>query len=386
MKKCLPLVASLCLLLLSNMGVASDPSEREVAAWAREAKRNPKKWGYPPRDREKFFAWVEERVCAIKGFCKTGEYPDELSPYSHDENGCSAPTGDLWFRDPCNGHDNCYQHGFQCGLSRKQCDDQLLSGSLDVCGSLAAPESWRCRQMAWIYYVFVRAFGWKYYHVDPWTNAGAQNLTCSPEVTDCSSYALAADDHFCTVYVDPASPTLQCPNGTVTLTATGGRGPYVWSTSAGTLTWSGSNNEVATLAPLDPGTGTYAYSRTVSAVYAKTEAFPACTIKESPHVIYNCAGEFVMCYYGSICCGAYQFLHYPVVDPMCVYGRSGDCGLDPSNDPVWLCEKAENGVLADHRAEMGYTDCHPCILEMDGAVVMVADQDGHQAQAVVSVR
>lgn len=247
-------MAAIMTLVLARAATAesmAEPTDAEIESWAGEARANPKRWGRPPKDREKFFTWVEKRVCAMKGFCREQGDPIQLIPYSHDENGCSAPTGDLWFRNPCNGHDNCYQHGFQCGQSRRQCDEQFLSDMLDVCSSVG---NRRCRPMARIYYAFVRAFGWRYYHVDPWTNAGGATLTCSPQVSDCSSYALAPQDMFCHVYIDPELPVLQCPDGTVTFRATGGRGPYVWYSAAGKLIPSGTNDALATLAPPDGAT------------------------------------------------------------------------------------------------------------------------------------
>lgn len=52
--------------------------------------------------------------------------------------------------------------------------------------------------------------------------------------------------------LSPQNPTLTCPSGSVTFTATGGRPPYTWSTTKGVITPNGVNFETAALTP--PGT------------------------------------------------------------------------------------------------------------------------------------
>ncbi|MBI2839830.1 MAG: hypothetical protein HYX75_16070 [Acidobacteria bacterium] len=228
-----------------------------------------------------------------------------------------------------------------------------------------------------------------------WEDAAGETKRRPPEVSVSSAYVSGPLDEFCTVYIDPTSPTIQCPRGSVTFTATGGIGPYVWSTTAGTLTTSGPNNEVATLAPPDPGGtgGEIAFSRSASTLYMHVESWPDCSLQTRMHALYNCAGEFVMCYQtgGGGSCGICAYLTYPTTQPLCQIGTISyvDCGVGGECPPTLdLCEEAKHGVLADHRHDgpNNLIDCHPCVLEMAGAIVTVTDQNGHQAQATVAVQ
>jgi hypothetical protein len=88
-----------------------------------------------------------------------------------------CPLGLPCFTPACNGHDICYS---TCGSDRRACDAAFYRDMLSICADSLAPGGRtyeRCRDVAYIYWLAVDAFGQPYF-------AGGQQEVCACDNAD----------------------------------------------------------------------------------------------------------------------------------------------------------------------------------------------------------
>jgi hypothetical protein len=175
-----------------------------------------------------------------------------------------------------------------------------------------------------------------------------------------------------------ASGEMDCEAGaSVTLTVTGGIGPYDWTTTKGVITGS-PGTSVTLTPPANPYTGaagTVAYSIGTKII----DVFCACRTS-----IWDCYGTKFQtclginaCWTGSCVCGNCAGAADAVCDisctPSCACGKPACAGSG--------CPEANS----HHFCINGTGNCQPCAISMNGgAVVTVTDSLGQSAFVTVS--
>lgn len=191
--------------------------------------------------------------------------------------------------------------------------------------------------------------------------------------------------------LSPQNPTLTCPSGSVTFTASGGVPPYNWKQpTKGVLTVSGANNQTATLRPpfnnqfvsgvayvqvgqsAEPTLGELFDNQTTCS--ARITGFVERRCDGSPGLfldLFNCAHQYAaQCGCGPLVCENASFCADPNL-PFCEAGGS-TAGVTPARH---MRDHPDSGFLCDVRTQaMRDASCKPCMLEMQGgATVTVED-------------
>lgn len=208
------------------------------------------------------------------------------------------------------------------------------------------------------------------------------------------------------VAIGPQNPTLTCPDGSVTFTASGGRaGPdgYTWSiagpnltTTEGVLTVTGVNKQNAQVKPPASSGEGIAYDWHNGAVHFfsllnQCRSFP----NDSCRVDFGCNDQVVggtspEGHSGPACANTdpptcNQYCTKSSVNPAPCLANCGFSGASQA-DPTCLDyhNVAVNNVYEDHRTQ-GRT-CRPCRLEMQGVTVKVTDAAGASVRTTVTVQ
>lgn len=198
--------------------------------------------------------------------------------------------------------------------------------------------------------------------------------------------------------LNPQNPTLTCPDGSVTFTASGGRLPYTWSTTKGEIT-PGVDTKTATLKPPPTTVGGVAY-----------QTFVAFRSDCAPQGGSNYKRAEFDCSDTQLTCGVVNWFFPCIEGPCNIAGNPNNtfcltcegpkpdiasyscpgggspqymgCSLEPGTCSVpsqTFCDKRTQPVID--------AGCKPCSLEMqDGATVTVTDSTGASTKTTVTAR
>lgn len=226
--------------------------------------------------------------------------------------------------------------------------------------------------------------------VTPATAASATLYTYDPEVGQAwgGGKGVGGNSLFCKLWegfgfgrpkplvLSPQSPTLACPDGSVTFTASGGRLPYAWSTTKGVMT-PGADTKSAVLTPPDnnPAIGGIAYYSVVAETFATGVGLEAHQHFCDGGAPSSCFGNLPKD--GGCTKDAFDF------ENTCFF-HFGAAGRDcPS---FTLCGGMQ--AVCDQRTpQMVEAGCRPCGLEMQGeATVILTDARAAFVSTTVTVQ
>ncbi|MFQ5853589.1 MAG: hypothetical protein ACE5JU_23775, partial [Candidatus Binatia bacterium] len=198
--------------------------------------------------------------------------------------------------------------------------------------------------------------------------------------------------------LSPENPVLSCSDTSpsINFSVTGGVPPYTWSSTKGTITPSGAENEIAILAPAEDTKGPteVAFLRYGHKLFIPESG---CSIVAAGSVRQNCAGQ-VLSFLGSSCQQITPSLSDPHGDckasfllggvPDCgpaVCGTDSRCGV-PECNPNPVPEEICSALLADPGLGailfLGGCGCQ----DMEGSSVTVTDASGASVSTTVSLQ
>jgi len=179
--------------------------------------------------------------------------------------------------------------------------------------------------------------------------------------------------------VEPVSGVLSCPDGSVTFTASGGLGPYTWSTTQGTLEVE-EDGRTAHLKTQTNGTVSGNAYRIIGDALRTLFPFQCRARQGRCTVMYNCEDAVVLRQES----GGAGETHFMCQSP----DSSSGCGIENCGES--LCEFVEanqsGAFFEDLRSQqMIESGCAPCTLVVkDGVVVTVKDSGGTEVTATVT--
>lgn len=207
--------------------------------------------------------------------------------------------------------------------------------------------------------------------------------------------------------LNPQNPTLTCPDGSVTFTASGGRLPYSWSTTKLEITPSGDTKSAVLKPPVSNVTGVTAYLRVGSNCTGLSPGFcgrcnwhkQSFDCNDQPldncaEQIWSCGGDRIgpACFDPNILTGRETFIFFPLqyVSLTMECSLPDACGLPPpvTQERMPFTSLCSAGAICDQRGKwMIDQGCKPCSLEMqDGATVAVTDATGASTKTTVTAQ